>query len=176
MMKSYLEFAESSRILVITFIVTAVMLFGLFPYLPINGIMLDLLPEYSYEQVISALGGYGSDGRMNYIIASLTLDTLFPFVYVTFFAGLMYRCRVTEGLWWLALLPAVVGVIDLMENVQIVAMLAQYPEVGRTQVEIASMFTYGKHNLGYVYQFVAVVLVLITLVRFTIKNLNKSTD
>ena len=164
-MKRYFEFAGRTRTLLVTFVATAVFLFLVFPNLPINGEMLDMKPGYSYDEAMAAMEEYGPDGRTTYAWGSMVLDTLFPLVYVTFFAGLIYRFRLTEGTWWLAFVPVVAGVWDLGENVQITAMLVGYPDIGPGQVASASAFTAVKGYIGPVYQILGIGLLLAAAVR-----------
>ena len=164
-MKRYFEFASRTRTLLVTLVATAVFLFLVFPNLPINGEMLDMKPGYSYDEAMAAMEEYGPDGRTTYAWGSMVLDTLFPLVYVTFFAGLIYRFRLTEGTWWLAFVPVAAGVWDLGENVQITAMLVGYPDVGPGQVASASAFTAVKGYIGPVYQILGIGLLLVAAVR-----------
>jgi len=108
---------------------------------------------------------YGPEGRRVYAWASPTLDTLFPIVYVSFFAGLIYRCRPTERLWWLAFIPVAAGIVDLGENIQITAMLIQYPDVSPAQAAGASLFTQIKGYNGPIYQILALLLLALAGVR-----------
>lgn len=108
---------------------------------------------------------YGDDGRRVYAMASPTLDTLFPLVYVTLFAGLIYRFRWSDRTAFLAYIPVFAGAWDLIENIQITAMLLRYPDVGVAQVALASFFTQVKGYVGPVYQLLAVALLLVAGVR-----------
>ena len=148
-----------------TFVATAALLFLVFPNLPLNGEMLDVKLGYSYDEAMASMAGYGPDGRTIYAWASMLLDTLFPLVYVTLFAGLIHRFRLTEGTWWLAFVPVAAGVWDLLENVQIAAMLVGYPDLGPSQVAWASAFTLVKGYVGPVYQVLGIGLLLVALVR-----------
>ena len=67
----------------------------------------------------------------------------------------------TEGTWILAFIPVLGGILDLAENVQITAMLVQYPNVGTTQVAWASAFTSFKGWIGPVYQLLGLGLLLL---------------
>ena len=163
--RGYFEFAGRTRTLVATFVATAAFLFLVFPNLPINGEMLDVKSGYSYDEAMASMEGYGRDGRTTYAWASMLLDTLFPVVYVTLFAGLIYRFRLTEGTWWLAFVPVAAGFWDLLENVQITAMLVGYPDLGPSQVAWASAFTTVKGYIGPVYQILGLGLLLVALVR-----------
>ena len=135
------EFAGRTGTLVVTLGATAAFLFLVFPSLPINGEMLDLKPGYSFDGAMASMEGYGPDGRSTYVWSSMLLDTVFPLVYDTLFAGLIYRFRLTDGTWYLAFIPVAAGVWIVLENVQITAMLVGYPDVGPTQVAWASAFT-----------------------------------
>ena len=140
-MRRYFEFAGRTRTLLATFAATAVFLVLVFPNLPIDGELLDLKPGYSFDEAMASMEEYGPEGRTVYAWSSMLLDTLFPLVYVTLFAGLIHRFRLTDGTWWLAFVPVAAGVWDLLENIQITAMLVGYPDVGPTQVAWASTFT-----------------------------------
>ena len=147
-MRKYFEYAARTRTLVLTFAGTLVFLFLVFPNLPIGGEMLDVKPGYTHTEAMDAMDEYGAEGRTIYAWASGVLDTLFfPLIYVTLFAGLIYRFRPTEGMWLLAFVPVIAGIWDVGENVQIVVMLIQYPDIGETQVAWASAFTSIKGNL-----------------------------
>ncbi len=164
-MRRYFEFASGTYVLAGAFVATLAFLFLVFPNLPIDGEMLDLKPSYSYEEAMAALEQYGEDGRTLYAWASPTLDTLFPLVYVTLFAGLIYRFRLTEGLWLLAYLPVISGIFDLLENIQITAMLISFPDIGESQVAWASTATSIKTFLGPIYQLLGLGLLLIAGIR-----------
>ncbi len=163
--RRYFEYAARNRPLLISFAGVLLMVLWLFPSLPIGGQMIDLKLSYDPAEIQAAMVQYGAQGRAVYALASPTLDTLFPALYVTFFAGLLYRFRPNERLWLAAFIPVVAGVWDLCENAQIVTMLLQYPELSASQVAMASFFTSTKHVLGAVYEVVAVVFLLIYAVR-----------
>lgn len=162
-MLRYLRFASRTGVLVATG-VGMVMLIALFSSLPVIGEqMLDLLPGYTFEQAVQKLESYGDRGRTIYIVASPTLDTLFPAVYVTLFAGLIQRFRPDP--WQLGLVPVALGFVDLCENAQITAMLALYPDVPRGLVASASWFTQTKHLLTQLTLLTVVALGVVALLQ-----------
>jgi len=164
-LRRYFEFANKTGTLIATAVVVVLVLFLIFPNLPIGGELLDMKSSYTYQEVMDSMEVYGADGRTIYLWASTVLDTVFPIVYATFFAGLIYRFRASESTWWLAYVPIVGGIWDLLENVQIASMLLAYPEIGETQVTWASTFTHLKHWIGSFYLIVGAVLLLVALVR-----------
>lgn len=140
-MRTYLEHASMMPVLGIMPVVALILLIAVFPVLPIGGESLDSRNGYTHQEAVAAMEGYGEGGRRLYAWSSATLDTLLPIVYASFLAGLIYRLRPTERVWRLSYLPLVAGGLDLGENVQIVLMLAQYPDVSAGQVAVASSFT-----------------------------------
>lgn len=174
-MRTYFELAAKIPTLIATFIGIIVLVAFVFPALPVGGELLDLKPGYSYAEVVASMEEYGVDGRSLYAWVSPTMDTLFPLIYVTFFAGVIYRFRPTEKLWILAFLPVVAGFWDLCENAQITAMLIQYPDITESQVNLASTFTQVKSSIfGPAYQLLAIVLLLFAAVRFVIGKVRGS--
>lgn len=159
-MRRYFAFARRNGTLAVTLVAVAVLLLLVFPNLPIGGETLDTKPGYTYEEAVASMEAYGTDGRTIYAWSSMLLDTLLPLAYVTLFAGLIYRFRATEGTWWLAYIPVVAGIFDLLENVQITAMLVRYPDVSAVQVAWASAFTTVKWWIGPVYQILGAGLLL----------------
>lgn len=140
-MRKYFEFCSGTLVLCVTMASGLVLLVAVFPALPIGGETLDVRDGYTYAEALAALEGYGESGRRVYAWASVTLDTLFPVLYASFLAGLVYRCRPAERWWRLAYLPVAAALIDLGENIQIVLMLTRYPEISTGQVAAASLFT-----------------------------------
>ena len=132
--RKYFEFASGTKPLLISFAGVLLMVLWVFPSLPIGGEMIDLKLSYDLAAIEHAMAQYGASGRAVYALASPTIDTLFPVLYVTFFAGLLYRFRPNERLWLAAFVPLVAGVWDLCENAQITAMLLQYPVLSARQV------------------------------------------
>ena|ERR1035437_5749513 len=166
-LRRFFQFAAGTRPLLLSFVGIVVMLLLVFPALPINGEMIDLKLQYSLVDIQAAMLQYGSCGRAVYALASPSLDTLFPMLYVTFFSGLIYRFRPTEQLWVLACLPVFAGAWDLCENAQITTLLLEYPDISARQVAIASFFTSTKHLLSGAFELTSMVFLLIFAVRRT---------
>lgn len=173
-MRRFFEFAGRTGTLAATLVAVAVFLLLVFPNLPVGGDTLDTKPGYTFEEAMASMEEYGADGRTTYAWASMVLDTLFPLAYVTLFAGLLYRFRATEGTWWLAYIPVVAGLCDLLENVQITAMLVRYPDIGAAQVAWASAFTTVKWWIGPVYQLLGVGLLLLAVGRTGLTRMRRS--
>ncbi len=163
--RRYFEFAAGTRPLLVSFLCVLLMVLAVFPALPINAQMIDLKLSYDLAEIQQAMQKYGAQGRIIYALASPTVDTLFPALYVTFFSGLLYRFRPSESLWMTAFIPVAAGLWDLCENAQITAMLLQYPELSARQVAVASFFTSTKHVLSAAFEVTAVLFLLVYSVR-----------
>lgn len=136
----YLEFVSRTPVLIVS-LVLAVLLGASFQALPIGGEMLDVRQGYDHGEVMAAMEQYGEAGRRVYIWASASLDTLFPIAAFSLLAGLVFRLRPNERLGTLAFVPIAGALFDFGENIQIMAMLAGYPDIATTQVAAASTFT-----------------------------------
>lgn len=169
-MRRYLDFAGNAKVLIATFAGTILFTFAVFPSIPIGGESLDTLPGYDFGEVVQLMELYGQSGRRLYAWASPTLDTLFTLVYVTFLAGTIYRFRPKDALYWLAFLPVVAGIADLGENVQVTAMLLQFPDLSQGQVAAASLFTQAKHVLLGAALLAALALLTLAAARYPIRK------
>ena len=102
---------------------------------------IDLAFHYSVDEVYGWIEAYGAAGRHQYIIRELTFDVAYPVVYTCLFIGVIgYLIRFEERVrasttartrWfvWLVLLPPVIWVFGMLENIGIVTMLINYPVV-----------------------------------------------
>ena len=138
--RSYLEFVARTPVLIVSLVAT-VLLAVTFPMLPIGGEMLDVRQGYDHGEVMAAMAQYGEAGRRAYVWASASLDTLFPIAAFSLLAGLVFRLRPNERLGTLALVPIAGALFDFGENIQVMVMLASYPDISATQVAAASTFT-----------------------------------
>ena len=136
----YLESVARTPALIVALFVT-VLLAAIFPTIPIGGEMLDVRQGYCHGEVMEAMAQYGEAGRRAYIWASASLDTLFPIAACSLLAGLVFRLRPNERLGTLVLVPIAGAFFDFGENIQIMVMLAGYPDISATQVAAASTFT-----------------------------------
>lgn len=170
-MKQYLTAASKLPILFLTFVGTLMMTAYILPLLPIGGEPFDLMSSYTYEEALSQLETYGPEGRAVYLRSEPVLDTIFPILYVTFFAGLLYRLRPSDMLWPVALLPVAAGLADLTENAHIITMLLTYPDVPPGLVASSSFFTQTKNVLVLAFQLATGIFVAIFCVRWVFERL-----
>ena len=80
---------------------------------------------YMAPDAFDVLGTLSSGDRTLYAITALTLDTIFPVLYVALMLGVIARV-VTDARGLLAL-PLVVGIADLAENAAVATLALSYP-------------------------------------------------
>ena len=139
-LRRYLAFVSTTPALLVAAVGT-VALAASFSALPLGGEMLDVRSSYGLDEVVAAMEQYGDGGRRVYLWSSATLDTLFPIFVCSLLAGLAFRLRPSERLGALALVPIAAALLDLGENLQVMAMLVGYPDISEPQVAVASAFT-----------------------------------
>lgn len=134
-----MSFLARTSTLIVTGILSLVFLTLIYLCLaiPLTGPLLDATWGYDYEFVTGTLQSYGTEGRDLYVLLSLTLDALLPLSYVALGVGLMHRLRPENKL--LFAFPVATGCLDLLENVQIMAMMVQFPEISDVQVGFSSL-------------------------------------
>ena len=87
---------------------------------------------------------YGESGRALYARAALSLDVVYPLAYSTFFACLIVMGAVSSRARYLVIVPIVVALLDLGENISIYLLLTNFPDMTEAQIARASALTVAK--------------------------------
>jgi hypothetical protein len=144
----YLIRTASGRILIILFVVFILTTSVIFPL--VSSLIEDPAGElesidtklyYSPAEFYEIIEPYGDQGRRVYALSHLTADVLFPLVYAFFFGLLIayiFQRAFPKDSWvqWLNLVPFMLLIFDLIENVSVVILLLAYP----TQLEGLARF------------------------------------
>ncbi|MDK8184047.1 hypothetical protein [Paenibacillus sp. UMB4589-SE434] len=131
--------------------------------------LLDLLWNYSPNQVYEMLSGYGEQGRNDYIANLAVVDILLPILY-GLGMGLLMACLIRRsvpqlfGLRHLSLLPLVAALADYGENITIAVMLQAYPDRIDTLAVTANIFTMTKTSVSLVSLGLIVLFTIIALI------------
>ena len=113
----------------------------------------DLSPSgYSYDYAINLLSTLGNDGREEYLNTQLPLDFIYPALFsISSFLLLawLFSKRNDKGsrIFYFCFVPIIAGIFDYLENIQIVLMILNYPDITRAQVILSSAFTIAKSGL-----------------------------
>ena len=109
--------------------------------------MLDLKYGYSRNDVENVFNILGLEGRQIYVLSALILDTIFPILYVNFFIGIRYLLKLNRFSFVIVLI--LIGVIDILENIQIAIIMSSesFNLVTDSQIYLSSITTMVKWSL-----------------------------
>ena len=97
-----------------------------------GGILLDVKPAFTPDEIYRRLEGYGERGRRNYYFRNLTVDVLLPLSVLPFFVLLASRSAPAGSRpfarWVLIAFPSLYVLFDLVENATVLRLLGAYPE------------------------------------------------
>lgn len=106
--------------------------------------LFDLSPAgYSHAQAMTLLESLGHDGRQLYLFPQLALDFVYPGLFAICFSLMLVwvyskRVRSDSKVLYLAVLPALGGLFDYIENILIIRMITTFPDVTKGLVSAAS--------------------------------------
>lgn len=141
---------------------------GLFPYYqsqidklagePLTA--LDLRMQYSPEEVKDLMAQMGEEGRAINRFISGRIDMIYPLIYGLFLILLLVRLSSTLKYRrgpWLLLVPILAMLFDYLENIQVLRMLRQYPDISKELVAFSSLMS----SLKWLFVLAALLLVVI---------------
>ena len=151
---TYFQKISSGRIVLFSFILTmAVYLLMLLYTIPkvesfAPGIALfDLSPAgYSYQHATSLFEALGETGRSVYLYQQLPADFIYPGLFAISYSLLLIwlfakSFKPDSKIFYLAIVPALGGLFDYLENVCIVLMIKSFPDLSQELVTVASSFS-----------------------------------
>ncbi len=108
---------------------------------------------YSPEATYELLSDYGEVGRRATVLMHLLFDMIYPVSYALFFSVSFVLMGHSTGkgtrLWrWVAVVPWLTGLFDLLENTGIIAMALSYPSRWKLLARITSVSTQLKLGFG----------------------------
>jgi hypothetical protein len=136
------------------------------------GPVLDVRFGYSPEEVHAYAGALGPKGRRLYALTQITLDLAYPALYSLFLSGLLVAVLSRgfsgrRGIAWLVTIPFGIALIDVAENLSIIALLGRFPATPLGLAHLASAFTVDK----WLAAGVAAVVLLVGLAAWGIRGL-----
>ncbi len=164
---------------VLTNIVYAIMLLITIPKTMAfsNGLpLLDMMPTgYDAEYILSLFETLGENGRHTYLYNQLPVDMIYPSLFgISYFLIIGYFLKKTNKLdsilFYLCFLPIIAGIADYLENIGIITMLNNYPNLSQISMNATNYFSILKSMTTTVF-FLALIIILIIL---GIKTLKKS--
>ncbi|WP_406683412.1 hypothetical protein N1F78_12085 [Seonamhaeicola sp. MEBiC1930] len=134
-----------------------------------NGMkLLDMMPTgYDLNYVSELFTSLGENGRLTYLTNQIPVDMIYPLLF-----GLSYCLllgyflkklnKLNSSYTYLCLTPLIAGIADYLENIGIITMLKNYPELNGTAVYTTNMFSVIKSISTSIF-FIALIVILITL-------------
>ena len=166
-----LIFKNSSGKMVILLVIVTSIVYLIMPIvtMPIvnqftNGMkILDLLPGgFNFEYVITLFNTIGEEGRHSYLFYQIPVDMVFPLLLaitscllISFFLKKLDLFK--TPVIYLCFLPFIGGIADYAENIGVIIMLTQYPEITALTVKITSFFSVVKYSFITI-SFVAIIV------------------
>ncbi|WMI65079.1 hypothetical protein RBH94_13555 [Aestuariibaculum sp. YM273] len=134
-----------------------------------NGmILLDMMPTgYDLNYVNELFTTLGENGRLIYLTKQIPVDMIYPLLFGLSYCLLLgYFLKKLKTFYspytYLCLIPIIAGIADYLENLGIITMLNNYPELKETTVYATNMFSVIKSISTSIF-FIALIIVLITL-------------
>jgi hypothetical protein len=128
--------------------------------------ILDMMPTgYDAHYVNTLFNTLEIQGRHTYLYHQLPLDLIYPALFgISSCLVLAYFLNKLEkldsSLFYLCLIPLFSGFFDYGENIGIISMLRNYPNISKLQVQITSSFSILKSILTSIYFIILIITLL----------------
>jgi hypothetical protein len=128
--------------------------------------ILDMMPTgYDAHYVNTLFNTLGIQGRHAYLYHQLPLDLIYPALFgissCLVLAYFLDKLKKLDGpLFYLCLIPLFSGFFDYGENIGIVMMLKDYPNISVLQVQITNVFSVLKSTCVTIYFIILIVTLL----------------
>ncbi|MFK5878847.1 MAG: hypothetical protein QM478_05050 [Flavobacteriaceae bacterium] len=142
-----------------------------------NGMkLLDMMPTGYDLNYVSELFNYlGENGRETYLTSQIPVDMIYPLLfglsYCLLFGYFLKKLnKLTSPYLYLCLLPVIAGISDYLENIGIIVMLNNYPDLTETTVNVTNIFTVLKSISTSIFFITLIVILIILGIKFVKKN------
>jgi hypothetical protein len=129
--------------------------------------ILDFEFGYSQDEAYEMLTALGLEGRTFYLTKIIPMDFPFPFAYMLFYAGwialLIRHVNPNASYRYLLFVPVLAMLFDWLENIGIIAMLKNYPNLPAWAVFTASFsgilkFSFTVGSIGLIVVFIIILI------------------
>ncbi|PCJ96100.1 MAG: hypothetical protein COA50_07935 [Flavobacteriaceae bacterium] len=134
--------------------------------------LLDMLPAgYNWNYVNDLFTTLGETGRNTYLTTQIPVDMVYPGLfaisYCLILAFFLNKLGKLKTSWkYLCALPILAGIADYLENFGIIRMLQNYPELTKTSVHTANIFSIIKSSTTSIFFIVLIVLLLLVGIKY----------
>jgi len=129
--------------------------------------LLDMMPQgYDSEYVNELFSQLGAEGREAYLYNQIPVDMIYPLLFgITYSLLIGYFLKKLDKLnthfFYLCLIPMIAGVADYLENIGIITMLYDYPDLSITQINITNFFTLIKSLSTTLFFLILITIIII---------------
>lgn len=129
--------------------------------------LLDMMPMgYNFEYVNELFSKLGEEGRQVYLYNQIPVDMIYPFLFgISYSLLIAYFLKKLEKLntsfFFLCSVPIIGGMADYFENIGIITMLNNYPDITITQVSTTNFFTLIKSLSTTLFFLILIVIIII---------------
>ena len=142
-----------------------------------NGMkLLDMMPTgYDLNYVSELFTSLGENGRLTYLTNQIPVDMIYPLLfglsYCLLLGYLLKKMNKLNSRYiYLCLIPIIAGIADYLENIGIITMLKNYPELTEFVVKITSSFSLIKSISTSAFFIVLIVMLIILGIKFMKRN------
>lgn len=138
--------------------------------------LLDMMPTgYDLDYVNELFTSLGENGRFTYLTNQIPIDMIYPLLFgISYGLLLGYFLKKLNKLnskyMYLCLIPIIAGIADYMENLGIIIMLKNYPDIKELAVKTTSSFSLIKSISTSVFFIVLTVMLMILGIKFMKRN------
>ena len=127
--------------------------------------LLDMMPQgYDSEYVNELFKKLGKEGRDVYLFNQIPVDMIYPLLFgLTYSLLIAYFLKklnkLKTSLFFLCLLPIIAGLADYLENIGIISMLYDYPDLSLRQISATNIFSIIKSASTTLFFIVLIVII-----------------
>ena len=134
--------------------------------------LLDMMPTgYDLNYVNELFTSLGENGRSTYLTNQIPVDMIYPLLfgisYCLLLGHLLKRMNILNYRYiYLCLIPIIAGIADYFENIGIIVMLTNYPELTEVTVNTTSFFSLIKSISTSAYFITLIVMLILLGIKF----------
>ncbi len=108
----------------------------------------DALFYYRFDTLQTLFSHYGEAGKKVYLQLQV-IDMIYPLIYSTLLAGLLYLQFSKSRLTWVIIIPHIAALFDYAENLSLRFNLIRFPSLDPAVADASGIFTCLKWSLVY---------------------------
>ncbi len=134
--------------------------------------LLDMMPQgYDSEYVNELFSKLGKEGRDVYLFNQIPVDMIYPFLFgITYSLLIAYFLKKLDKLnnhfFYLCLIPIIAGIADYLENIGIVTMLNDYPDLSVVHISTTNIFSIIKSVSTTLFFIVLIVIIILVGIKW----------